>query len=124
MTNRIGRLEFLFWCAVPIVVGSVVCTIVALSIGAIDFRSEDSSLGSLVTPVALVAAVVIFRAEVSRFHDLGWSGWWFLLIFVPLVGIIVFLLLILFPGHKTRNLYGEPPKFLQILRRRNSPTPD
>jgi uncharacterized membrane protein YhaH (DUF805 family) len=121
MISRIGRLEFLFWCSVPIIVGSAVLTIVALSIGAIDFRTKDSSLRSLLAPVVLVAAIVILRAEVSRFHDLGWSGWWFLLTFVPIVGMIVFLLLILVPGQKTRNLYGEPPVFLQMLRRHNDP---
>jgi uncharacterized membrane protein YhaH (DUF805 family) len=54
---------------------------------------------------------------VSRFHDIGWSGWAVLLMFVPLVGAVAFLLLLVVPGQKRPNLHGEPPIFLQRFRK-------
>jgi uncharacterized membrane protein YhaH (DUF805 family) len=65
----------------------------------------------------LIVAVIILRAEVSRFHDIGWSGWFILLMFVPLVNLIIFLLLVLVPGQKTGNKYGDPPLLFERLRR-------
>lgn len=117
ISNRIGRLEFILWCSVPIVVGSVLAALIGLSIGAINLQSDDMALRKVVTPVVLIVAVIILRAEVSRFHDIGWSGWFILLMFVPLVNVILFLLLVLLPGQKTGNTYGEPPLLFERLRR-------
>jgi uncharacterized membrane protein YhaH (DUF805 family) len=60
---------------------------------------------------------MILKATVSRFHDIGWSGWAALLMFVPLVDIVALLALLLVPGQKRPNLYGQPPIFLQRFRK-------
>ena len=77
MSNRIGRLEFLFWCCIPLIVGSIVFSIVALSVGAIDANTPagDPKFRSLLAPVALIVSIVALRAAVSRLHDLGLVGW-------------------------------------------------
>jgi uncharacterized membrane protein YhaH (DUF805 family) len=114
MSNRIGRLEFLFWCSAPVIVGSVVFAIVALSVGAIDANTPtgDPKFRSLLAPVVLFAAIVILKAAVSRLHDLGWAAWVVVLAFIPLVDIVLFLILFIAPGQKACNEYGEPPLFL------------
>ena len=114
MSNRIGRLEFLFWCCIPLIVGSIVFSIVALSLGAIDANTPagDPKFRSLLAPVALIVSIVALRAAVSRLHDLGLVGWAVVLAFVPLVGIVLFLVLFILPGQKVSNAYGEPPIFL------------
>ena len=119
MSNRIGRLEFLFWCSAPVIVGSVVFAIVALSVGAIDANTPtgDPKFRSLLAPVVLFAAIVILKAAVSRLHDLGWAGWLVALAFIPLVDIVLFLILFIAPGQKACNEYGEPPPFLGRWRR-------
>jgi len=68
-------------------------------------------------PAFIAASVVILKAHVSRFHDMGWSGWAVLLTFVPLVNLAAFLLLLVAPGQKRPNSYGEPTIFLQRLRK-------
>jgi uncharacterized membrane protein YhaH (DUF805 family) len=113
MSNRIGRLEFLFWCGAPILVGSIILALAGVK----DVRADGSPLHGLFALVVLIATVVILKAEVSRFHDLGWSGWAMLLTFVPLVGILAISFLFLAPGKKAANKYGEPPIFLQRLRK-------
>ena len=117
--NRIGRLEYLLWCSVPIVVGSILAALIGLSIGVINLQSDDAALRRVVTPVVLIVPVIILRAEVSRFHDIGWSGWFVLQMFVPLLNLIMFLLLVLLPGHKTGNKYVDPPSFFGRLRGSN-----
>ena len=58
VSNRIGRVEFLFWCSAPIIVGSVVIAIVALSLGAMDVNapSGDPKLRGLLAPAVLFAS--------------------------------------------------------------------
>jgi uncharacterized membrane protein YhaH (DUF805 family) len=124
IANRIGRLEYLLWCSVPIVVGSVLAVFIGLSIGVINLQSDDAALRRVVTPAVLIVAVIILRAEVSRFHDVGWSGWFVLLMFVPLLNLIIFLLLVLVPGQKTGNKYGDPPLLFGRLRDRAGLPPE
>jgi uncharacterized membrane protein YhaH (DUF805 family) len=123
MSNRIARLEFLFWCGAPIIVGSLVFTIAALSVGVVDvdIQSGDPKLRSLLAPVVLLASIVILKAAVSRLHDLSWPGLLVVLAFVPLVGIVFFLVLLTVPGQKKANAYGEPPMFLERWRKSKQP---
>ncbi len=51
-----------------------------------------------------------FALIVRRCHDIGWSGWWILLLWVPIVGI-VFVFIILFKDSQFgENKYGPNPK--------------
>ena len=118
IANRIGILEFLFWCGAPVVVSTIVLTIGAVIAGSTD----GAPLHGLLPLVLLVVSVVILRAALSRFHDLGWPGWAIFLIFIPLVDIIVFLFLLLAPGQKHQTMYGEPPLFLLRQRKMTNPS--
>jgi hypothetical protein len=44
-----------------------------------------------------------------RLHDIGLSGWWMLLLFVPLVGNVLNLALTFWPGTDGDNDYGAQP---------------
>jgi uncharacterized membrane protein YhaH (DUF805 family) len=123
MSNRLSRLEFLFWCGAPVILGSLAFTVVALSVGAIDenTHSGDPKLQSLVGPVVLFLSVLILKAAVSRLHDLGWPGWGVVLAFVPLVNTLLFLVLLIAPGQKKSNSYGQPPLFLERWRKTKQP---
>jgi uncharacterized membrane protein YhaH (DUF805 family) len=74
ISDRIGRIELLFWCGAPIIVGSMVLSIVALVVGATDIDGAGSRLHGLFALVLIAAAIVILKAEVSRFHDLRMVG--------------------------------------------------
>ncbi|HTT33637.1 MAG TPA: DUF805 domain-containing protein [Methylomirabilota bacterium] len=116
MSNRIGRLELLFWFVVSILGAGILLAIVAnLTNTAIESGRTRYPLSQAFCFIA--AAVVILKAVVSRFHDIGWSGWAVLFMFIPLVDIVALLLLVFVPGQKGRNLYGEPPIFLQRFRK-------
>ena len=45
---------------------------------------------------------------IRRWHDLGKSGWWTLVLLVPIVGLLAFLYLLLAPGEEDSNEWGSP----------------
>ena len=46
---------------------------------------------------------------VRRLHDIGRSGWWYLLIFVPIIGWIVLLVFFCTRGEDGPNQWGPVP---------------
>lgn len=54
-----------------------------------------SGLATIIAGASLLFAIVSFipslAVTVRRLHDIGKSGWWMLICFVPLIGIIVLL---------------------------------
>jgi uncharacterized membrane protein YhaH (DUF805 family) len=117
MSNRIGRLEFLVWFFASFLgSGTLLGIMEGLTHTAINFGQTRFPLSQALCIIA--SAVVIMRAAVSRFHDIGWSGSAALLMLVPLVDVVALLLLVLVPGQKRPNIYGQPPIFLQRFRKR------
>lgn len=110
--GRIGRLRFLAWSMVLSLVTLAVVGVFAL-IG-LALVSTDSTAGLIIGGFLafilcigfLIASILI---TVQRLHDLGWSGWLWLLNLVPFVGSFFPLLLVLMPGNQTANRYGAPP---------------
>ena len=47
-----------------------------------------------------------FAVDVKRFHDLGMSGWWTVLLLIPLIGTLGWFLLSILPGKKGPNKHG------------------
>jgi uncharacterized membrane protein YhaH (DUF805 family) len=115
MANRIGRLELLFWF-VTSVVGAGIALAIASLVTNTPIQPERTRHPWLQAVWLLAAALVMLKAIVSRFPDIGWPGWVVLIIAVPLVSLAALLFLVLAPGQKQANAYGEPSTFLQRLR--------
>ncbi|MHA6232781.1 DUF805 domain-containing protein [Pseudomonas fluorescens group sp. PF-69] len=110
--GRIGRLRFLAWSMVLSLVTIAVVSVFAL-IG-LALVSTDSTAGLIVGGIlAFILCVVFLIAtiliSVQRLHDVGWSGWLWLLNLVPFVGSFFPLLLVVLPGAGVANRYGAPP---------------
>lgn len=52
---------------------------------------------------------------VRRLHDIGNSGWWLLVGFVPIVGAIILLIKFLKISESGANIYGENPREADII---------
>ena len=52
---------------------------------------------------------------VRRLHDIGKSGWWVLLGFIPLVGVLVLLFFLVKDSEAGSNAYGPNPKGLPTV---------
>jgi len=64
--------------------------------------------------VALALFLPAIGVGVRRLHDVGRSGWWLLLHFVPLIGSLVLLYWGVQPSQPAANEYGEPPVRLDL----------
>src|SRR5579863_7344169 len=79
------------------------------------FASMGTIIGSfnIILRALLVAFWLIslhffaFSLYIRRFHDFGRSGWWSLLLLIPLVGFITGLILLFIHGDETENKYGK-----------------
>ncbi|GAA5165540.1 DUF805 domain-containing protein [Viridibacterium curvum] len=100
--QRISRTTFLL--------SFFIGTAVMIFAMAIPFKL-DFSIGSAVFALLSVLAIVVWsiRMNVLRLHDLGWSGWLYLINFVPIpfVGLIFFLILACKRGKEEDNEWGS-----------------
>ncbi|MDH4653513.1 DUF805 domain-containing protein [Pseudomonas sp. JS3066] len=103
-SGRIGRVRYLGW--------SMALMLAFLPIGGVilgSFALSDA-LAALLTLVACLALVVVSVCiGVQRLHDIGWSGWLWLLNFVPIIGSVFALIMLFMPGTDGPNRYGPPP---------------
>jgi uncharacterized membrane protein YhaH (DUF805 family) len=110
-SGRLNRLGY-FLASIYIVIYFLVPIVLQLS-----FRNSGTS--SLITMVNIVTiiwglagVILIIPAGISvgirRWHDLNKSGWYMLIGLIPLVGYIVPIILLFFPGTNGSNNYGEP----------------
>jgi uncharacterized membrane protein YhaH (DUF805 family) len=113
--GRIGRSGF--WlgmlCLVVIVAAlSLLGTLLGLPFNLIDGDPED--YGALGIGFALIELLVIgytqFAVYAKRWHDHGKSGWWTLILFVPVLGFFWWLIECgTKEGDPGPNAYGPPP---------------
>ncbi|MDE1918540.1 MAG: DUF805 domain-containing protein [Sphingomonadales bacterium] len=74
-------------------------------------RHTPSMTGSLLGGFfALVNFLPSLAVTVRRLHDTDRSGWWFLILLVPIVGWVIWLWLMVSDGTPGANRFGEDPK--------------
>ena len=67
-------------------------------------------LGTLSSIFALLMIIPNIAVSIRRLHDSDRSGWWLLILLVPLIGEIWFLVLMVLDGTVGSNQYGESPR--------------
>lgn len=102
--GRIGRVRYLGWNMAMLL---ACLPIFLLMAGAYAVSPVLGML--LVIAVTIACAVVGVMIGVQRLHDIGWSGWLWLLNLVPVVGSVFSLLMLLIPGTVGANRFGPPP---------------
>jgi uncharacterized membrane protein YhaH (DUF805 family) len=63
-------------------------------------------LGAIVSVATLLPSLAV---GVRRLHDIGKSGWWILIGFIPLIGWIIAIYWAVQPSAQGSNEYGEQP---------------
>ncbi len=103
--GRIGRVRYLGWSMAMSLLSIPVFGLVFVGAMAIS-----QVLAILLMAVAVIGLVVVgVGIGAKRLHDLGWSAWLLLLMFVPIVGSVFSLLMLVLPGTPGANRYGPPP---------------
>jgi len=104
VSGRIGRVRYLGWT-----MAMLLCMLPLMLVFA-GVSVMSSVLGTLILGVAVIAMIVVgVFIGVQRLHDMGWSGWLWLINFVPFIGSVFALLMLIIPGTQGVNRYGPPP---------------
>lgn len=64
-------------------------------------------LGGLYSLAVLLPGIAV---SVRRLHDTGRSGWWLLIGFIPLIGVLVLIVFMVMDSEQGDNQYGPNPK--------------
>lgn len=91
--GRARRSEYWYW--------ALFCFIIGLLIGWIPV------IGWLVSLALLVPGIAV---AVRRLHDMGKSGWFYLLILIPLIGSIILIVMFCQDSQPGENEWGANPK--------------
>lgn len=100
--GRARRSEFWYFYLFNIIVAAVL-GILSSFLGFFSIISGLYSLAILVPSIAV---------GIRRLHDIGKSGWFYLICFIPLVGSIILLIFFAKDSEPGENQYGPNPKGL------------
>lgn len=98
--GRAMRSEFWYWTLFTWVVSVVVSLVEPPTQSGFQFITLLFALGTLVPSIAV---------SVRRLHDLNRSGWWLLVFFIPLLGIVLLVVWFIGRGTVGGNRYGPDP---------------
>ncbi len=82
-------------------IASIILTIIDTTIG---------SYGAIAGVYGLVILIPSLAVGVRRLHDTGKSGWMLLVAFIPIIGFIWLLILLISDSTPGENQYGANPK--------------
>ena len=74
------------------------------------FEMDGENLGFLGTLYYIAVIIPFLAVIIRRLHDTDRSGWWFLIAFIPIVGVIILLVFLILDGTKGENRFGPDPK--------------
>ena len=112
-SGRATRAEAWWWVLYNIIlcVGfPLAATIVMGDLEAQSFMIENALLFGIVLLVMCLNGIVGISLSVRRLHDSGKSGWLFLIVFIPILGLITNVILMCLRGDKGPNKYGPDPR--------------
>jgi len=101
--GRIGRLRYLAW-SLMLILGALAL----FGVASMGFAISEIVGAVSIALVGIGMAVVSVQIGVQRLHDIGWSGWLWLINLVPIVGGVFALLMLVIPGTTGANRYGPP----------------
>jgi len=105
-TGRSRRKEYWFFVLFNILV-SMAFAVVDYFTGTYSASYGMGLLGGLYALGVFLPAIAV---TIRRLHDTDRSGWWILIVLVPIIGGIWLLVLMLFDSQPGDNKYGPSPK--------------
>ena len=77
----------------------------------------ESTLWLIFPIIFFLYAVAVFlpglAVNIRRLHDIGKSGWWYLIYLIPLIGAIWLTVLMCLDSEPGENQWGENPKEIE-----------
>lgn len=97
--GRARRREFWFFVLVNF--------LAILILEGVDMVLGTYFLGSAYSLAVLIPSIAV---SIRRLHDTGRSGWWLLVGFIPIIGLIVLLIFYVQDSQAGTNQHGDNPK--------------
>ena len=108
--GRARRKEYWMWtlyCTIILLISMALDNLFGLTF---DFLGQDLGYGWLYLIFGIIQFIPGLAVVVRRLHDVGKSGWYYLIILIPLIGFIWILILLCTDGVKEENKWGTNPK--------------
>ena len=97
-SGRARRMEFWMFTLINI--------IVSIILACIDVFVGTAILGMIYSLAVLIPSLAV---TARRLHDTDRTGWWILIGFVPVIGVIVLLVFMVLEGQPGSNRFGDNP---------------
>lgn len=104
LDGRIGRADYIIRIIIATIVLGVLSFLNVMLIAVHQIPPIAVALGGIIVIASVIISIVLMA---KRLHDLDKTGWLSLLIFVPVVGFILFVVLLVIPGTAGPNNYGQ-----------------
>jgi uncharacterized membrane protein YhaH (DUF805 family) len=105
--GRVNRKQWWLRLILPIFVITLVLAFIDTVTGAYEPKTGVGILSSLFALASLIPAILV---DIKRWHDRDKSGWWMLIVLVPIIGSIWLLIELGFlAGTPGANRFGPPP---------------
>lgn len=105
--GRLGRLSYLAWSMTVGFAVALVFSVVLGAVGGLDPENAATAAGANII-LQLIASAVTIMFVIRRLHDINASGWWALLMLIPVVNMFFGLFLVLKRGSEEANRFGPP----------------
>ena len=107
-SGRARRAEFWYFFLFSAII-SIFLTLIDEFMG-LKFEVRGENLGFLSTLYYIAVLVPYLAVIFRRLHDTDRSGWWILIFFIPIVGVIVAVVFLALKGTEGDNRFGPDPK--------------
>ncbi len=105
-SGRASRSEYWWWILFTFIIGFLFGIPAGL-------KSTHELMGSGLPVISYIVGAILLIPNlavlVRRLHDTGKSGWWWLIGFIPFLGIIVLFIFCCQPSQPYPNRYGVVP---------------
>ena len=107
--TRSSRSEYWWFMLFYFLVGLVVSPIEFTIEFSVFGQGMEMTSGIIDLLVFLVFIVPTISVTGRRLHDIGRSGWWLLIVLIPLIGALILLYWAVKPGEDGDNRFGANP---------------
>lgn len=107
--GRLNRLRYFMYQIIWMLISAVVGAILGFMC---EFLTNDVQSLLVIVPTVIfsfAAGIGSIMLGIRRLHDLNKSGWFMLLLLVPLINMVFALYMYLAPGQVGANKYGADP---------------
>ena len=105
--GRARRAEYWNFTLFSTLISIVLLLVDTYVLGTNPMAGESGIIGNLYSLAVFLPSLGVL---VRRLHDVGKSGWFFLIVLIPLIGAIWLLILLFRDGEQGENKWGPNPK--------------